>query len=68
MIDSKRQKEKNILLSKIDILRKRNNFLYHQRYDGENRYFKSMNEIDSNYEKIRALKTKVSKLYITYSK
>ena len=68
MIDDKKQKEINILLSKIDILQERNNFLYHQLYDGENIYFKSTNEIDSNYGKIKPLKAKVSKLYITYSK
>ena len=68
MIDSKIQKKINILLSKIDNLEQRNNFLWDKPGEGYLQFCKDLNEIEDNEEKIIDLKNQISRLYITYSK
>ena len=68
MIDIKIQKKINILLSKIDNLEQRNNFLWDKSGVRYLQFCKDLNEIEDNEEKIIDLKNQISRLYITYSK
>ena len=67
MIDARVQKKLNNLISEVDILKQRNNFLWHKGYCSDNQHYKDIKEICENGDKIKALKAKISKLYITYS-
>ena len=67
MIDARVQKKLNSLISEIDIIKQRNNFLWHSSYGSDNQHYKDIKEICENNDKIKALKAKISKLYITYS-
>lgn len=66
MIDNQKRKKLNLLLSKIDSLERRNNFLLVKGRYLENIYFSYQTEIILNNNEIIVLKTKVFKLYITY--
>ena len=68
MIDTEVQKEINYLLSKIEYLQNKNYYLLHTRNLPIEQFYIRANEREINKEKIRVLKTQVTKLYITYSK
>ena len=67
MIDARIQKKLNTLISEVDILKQRNNFLWHKQIYNAEQHYKDKKEIWENYDKIKALKANISKLYITYS-
>ena len=68
MIDNKNQQKINRILRKIEYLQSRNYYLLHTVGLPIEQFNFRVHEREINKEKIRALRAKLARLYITYSK